>query len=113
MCTANFSTTSSPAEQQYNLTLVLLHAEKKLVHSQLTLTLNETSAAPLLVISPNHGKVEYKWEKRVSSFMNEWKSIEVPPWTCLVYATTPAQYRCAVDSSAVVFNVKGWYINYV
>ena len=66
----------------------------------------EDSVASLLTISPNHGRVEYYWEKR--TYSNEWrKKLEVPPWTCLLYVTIPSQYRCTVEQSTVEFDVKG------
>lgn len=89
--------------------IVMSLTEKQLVHTKKHLTLIDNVAVPLLVISPNHGNVEYKWEKKVSSFLDEWKSIELPPWTCLLYATTATQYRCIVETSVVAFDVKGWY----
>ena len=83
----------------------LLVIEKRLVHSQLSATIMEDSVASLLTISPNHGRVEYYWEKR--TYSNEWKRLEVPPWTCLLYVTIPSQYRCTVEQSTVEFDVKG------
>ena len=44
----------------------LLLAEKRVVHSQAEHLLGKKPAV-LCVISPNHGDVEYVWEKAVSS----------------------------------------------
>ena len=84
--------------------------EHRLIHSTQHLTLHENAATPLLVISPKHGSVEYKWKKKVSFLSNEWRTIEVPSWTCLLYVTTATQYRCTVESSMITFDVTSWSI---
>ena len=89
------------------LLFVVSLTEKRIVHNKQHLTLPENAAIPLLVISPNHGNVMYKWEKRVPSFFGEWKTIEVPPWTCLLYVNNATQYRCTVETSFITFDVKG------
>lgn len=81
-------------------------AEKKIVHSKQLLTLQGNKPLPLLVISPNHGKVNYRWEQRFSD-LDEWKIFDVPLWTCLLYVECARQYRCTVEDKCVVFHVKG------
>ena len=69
--------------------MCIILSEKRLVHSELSVTLPKDSAASLLVISPDHGKVEYKWEKRVSSFLE----ISHPGHACY---TSPLQHSTGV-----------------
>lgn len=66
----------------------------------------EEGVVPLLVMTPKHGSVEYKWEKK-RQWMDDWNLMKVPSYTCLVYVDTAAQYRCTVDSNTIEFNVKG------
>ena len=69
---------------------------------------------PLVVIDPNHGMAIYTWEKK-QLHDNNWKKIDVPSYTCLLYVDTTMQYRCSVNDKIVVFNVKfkGTNINIV
>lgn len=90
----------------------LSFSETRLVHSETSLELAENGSVPLLVISPSHGNVKYKWEQR-TSFMGEWKMVKVPPWTCLLYVTLANQYRCTVETSTILFDVKKGYSNVV
>ena len=78
--------------------------ESRIIHSSQQVIL-ENAVTPLLVVSPKHGSVEYKWERKVSFTSNEWKTIEVPSWTCLLYVTSAAQYRCTVELSTIIFDV--------
>lgn len=77
--------------------------EKTVVHSKQLVTLQGNKPVPLLVISPNHGKVT---EQRFSDVDN-WKTFDVPLWTCLLYVEYARQYRCTVEDKCVVFHVKG------
>jgi hypothetical protein len=72
---------------------VFVFTEKRLVHSKTTLKL-EKSPQALLVISPNHGRVQYKWEWK-RAYMTDWKAVDVPSWTCLLYidSSTGAQLK--------------------
>ena len=79
--------------------------EKRLIHSPVTPIL-EKSPIPLLVVSPNHGKVEYKWEYK-SQYTDKWTKVEVPPYTCLLYVDTPRKYSCTVNEEIIIFDVKG------
>ena len=76
------------------------------MHSKTSVELIENATTPLLVISPGHGNVKYKWEQK-THFMGDWQTIEVPPWTCLLYVTSANQYRCTVETSSILFDVKG------
>ena len=62
--------------------------------------------ASLLVVSPSHGKTEYKWEYQ-SIYASKWTLIEVPSYTCLLFVATARKYRCTVEGKTVLFNVKG------
>lgn len=84
---------------------MFVFTEKRLVHSKTTLKL-EKSPQALLVISPNHGRVQYKWEWK-HAYMTDWKAVDVPSWTCLLYIDTAGQYRCTVEDSTVLFHVQG------
>ena len=79
--------------------------EKRLIHSPVTPILKK-SPIPLLVVSPNHGKVEYKWECK-SHYTEKWTKVEVPPYTCLLHVDTPCKYRCTVNEESITFDVKG------
>ena len=88
----------------------LSFSETRLVHSETSLELAENASVPLLVISPSHGKVKYKWEQR-KSFMGDWEVVKVPHWTCLLYVTSANQYRCTVETSTIIFDVKKGYLS--
>jgi len=80
-----------------------------LIHSPLFITLEKPCMwppVPLLVISPSHGQISYKWEKKSSSNM-DWEDMAIPPFTCLLYVDTAQQYKCTVDGESVIFNVQG------
>ena len=83
----------------------VIFSEKRIVHSRTSLQLGK-SPVSLIVISPHHGSVPYKWEwKRI--YMEDWKVIDVPSWTCLLCADSTGQYRCTVEDSTIVFHVRG------
>ncbi|XP_065890569.1 uncharacterized protein [Dysidea avara] len=82
--------------------------EKGVVHNKQYLTILENTSVPLVVISPNHGSVQYTWEQRLSYYLDQWKTIRVPPWTCVLYASTVGQYRCTVEAVTITFDVKGY-----
>jgi len=65
------------------------------------------SPVPLLVVSDNHGEVDYKWEYK-NLYYDKWTDMKVPPYTCLLYADTPRKYRCTVDGESIIFDVKGY-----
>lgn len=68
----------------------------------------DKSPATLEVVSPNHGRVEYKWEWK-RAYMKDWEVVEVLLWTCLLYVDAAGQYRCTVGDSTVIFHVQGLY----
>ena len=76
-----------------------------MVHSLRDMSLEE-GVVPLLVVSPKHGSVEYKWEKK-RQWMDDCNLMKVPSYTFLIYVDTAAQYRCTVESTTIEFNVKG------
>ena len=80
------------------------------MHSKTSVELEKNATTPLLVISPGHGNMKYKWEQK-TCLMGDWQKIEVPPWTCLLYVTSANQYRCTVETSSVLFDVKGCLSN--
>ena len=83
--------------------------EKRLIHSSVTSIIEKSRVPlPLLVVSPNHGKVKYKWEYK-SRYNDKWTRVEAPPYTCLLIVDTPRQYRCTVDEfeEFILFDVKG------
>ena len=82
-------------------------AEKKLIHSLTTFTMDKSPAA-LLVVSPNHGTVAYQWQYK-SICSDVWTAINVPSYTCLLYVNTARKYRCMVDDKIILFDVKGLY----
>lgn len=61
--------------------------------------------APLLVVSPFHGKVKYIWKYQI--YMDEWNLIQVPPYTYLLFVDTARKYRYTVEGKTVLFSVKG------
>ena len=66
---------------------------------------------PLLVISPRHGQACYTWERKTGPHTEKWESINVPPYTAILYIDTAMQYRCTVDDTSVVINVQGkWHM---
>lgn len=75
------------------------------MHSTTTVTMKSQPCA-LLVLSPRHGSVHYKWERKVYMH-DEWSKVDVPGWTCLLYADTHGSYRCTVEDDVVHFCVKG------
>ena len=96
--------------------MVYLYIEKRLVHSPLLITLEKPCMwppVPLLVISPAHGQVSYKWEKKSLDWEDtavpslDWEDTAVPSFTCLLYVDTAQQYKCTVDGESVIFNVQG------
>ena len=81
---------------------------KKLVHSSTcSVLMDPQEPLPLLVLSPNHGMVEYLWEYK-SNYSQQWCKLEVPTTTCLLYIDTVRKYKCTVDGNEVIFYVKGW-----
>ena len=78
--------------------------EKRVVHGERSLLLNKTPV-PLFAISPNHGKVEYRWEMK--RFLSpDWAPIDLPKWTCLLFVDEVGKYRCNFESTAIVFEVE-------
>ena len=63
-----------------------------------------TGYATLLVLSPYHGEVSYKWEKKGNL---AWEMIDVPSSTCLLYVNCYGMYRCKVDDAIYYFEVIG------
>ena len=90
--------------------VIISFIETRLVHSKTSVELAKNATAPLLVISPSHGNVNYNWEQK-TCLMGEWQTIKVPPWTCLLYVTSANQYRCTVGTSSILFDVKGCLLN--
>lgn len=90
--------------------LLMLHvciktyAEKRVVHGQTSLVLDSTPV-PVFAISPNHGKVEYQWEKK-RVFSPNWAPIDVPKWTCILFVEELGSYRCTFENHSFVFEVK-------
>lgn len=85
------------------IAIIILFVEK-IVHSPTTLTIDDHPSA-LLVLSPRHGSISYKWERK--GYSDEWSVVDVPGWTCLLYIDLPGSYRCTVEDNVVQFCVKG------
>ena len=66
----------------------------------------QLASSPLLVLSPNHGRVVYKWEWK-SVYDEQWQLLDVPMYTCLLYPQRSGQYKCTVGSFETLFTVKG------
>ena len=49
----------------------------------------DMKCAQLLVVSPDHGRVIYQWEKKI---MLDWVPVSVPSDTCLLYARASSRY---------------------
>ena len=64
------------------------------------------SAHPPLQLHPKvphpHGRLI-----RTIRYMDDWKNVDVPSWTYLLYVDTTGQYRCTVEDSTVLFHVQG------
>ena len=58
-------------------------------------------------MSSINGKGRYILWETGKLLMGDWETINVPPWTCLLYVTSANQYRCTVEASSVLFDVKG------
>jgi len=77
----------------------LANLEKGLVHSSCMPTFIKYRV-PLLVVSGSH--------EEVNLYNDKWTVIEVPPYTCLLYADTTLKYRCTVDGESIIFDVKDY-----
>ena len=62
----------------------------------------DMKCAQLLVVSPDHGRVIYQWEKKI---MLDWVPVSVPSDTCLLYARDQGMYRCLVSDEVYNFEV--------
>lgn len=76
-----------------------------IVHGKRKLSLMKTPT-PLFVLSPNHGKTEYLWERKGNRGL-EWTKIDVPSHTCLLYVDVAGEYKCTVESISINFHVQG------
>ena len=65
---------------------------------------NNTSVATLLLISPDHGRVEYNWQRKKEL---DWDSIDSPKDTCVLYVKDCGLYRCTVANKHYFFEVRG------
>lgn len=83
---------------------MIIHAEKRVVHGETTLML-DTTPVPVFTISPNHGKIGYKWEKK-RLLSPDWICIDVPERTCLLFVDEPGKYRSSFENESIVFEVK-------
>lgn len=61
--------------------------------------------ARLLVVSPDHGKTKYTWEKTKDEVT--WVHIDVPSDTCLLYTKDQGMYSCEVSGEVYYFEVLG------
>lgn len=77
-------------------------AERRVVLSERTQSLDNLKCAHLLVVSPDHGSVEYRWERKD---VLEWVHVKVPSDTCLLYARCQGMYRCLVAGDVYNFEV--------
>lgn len=60
--------------------------------------------ASLLVVVPNHGTAEYKWERECAG---NWVTIDIPKNVCVLYVRDSGKYRCQVAGEEHYFEVKG------
>lgn len=66
--------------------------------------LPSTNYASLLVLSPLHGCIKYKWERKN---MLTWVGVDVPPSTCILYVNSCGKYRCTIGGDQYCFDVHG------
>ena len=77
--------------------------EKRPIRSRPQEVINSsTDYASLFVLSPDHGKVNYTWEKKGDW---AWEMIDIPPNTCIVYVNSSRRYRCSVGDDHYYFDV--------
>ena len=68
------------------------------------------SRAPLIYGIPfTHADIlsfSCEWEYK-SHYSDKWTKVEVPPYTCLLYADIPRKYRCIVNEEFITFDIRG------
>lgn len=81
-------------------------AEKRIVRSRKSQYLDpcDSKYVSLLLLSPDHGSVQYQWEKKGR---HEWESIDVSNSTCVLYVKSCGIYKCTVAGEAHLFEVGG------
>lgn len=80
---------------------IFLIIETELVHNSTTQIIDPISkTATLVVVSPNHGSVQYAWEVMGGDDIYSFN-------TGVLYVRTAGIYQCTVEGETVKFKVKG------